>query len=99
MARADEAAGSPGRLGWPAARLSRRKWCRIFSTRWRSGCSILTRSAPKRQRELELPAADLRRYLSENIDYTLDDENMQGLGLFYRYAAEMGLIPEATDIE
>ena len=49
--------------------------------------------------ELQLPAAHLRRYLTENIDYTLDNENMQGLGVFYRYAAEMGLIPEAKAIE
>jgi chorismate dehydratase len=49
--------------------------------------------------ELKLPAAHLRRYLTENIDYTLDNENMQGLGVFYRYAAEMGLIPEAKAIE
>ena len=49
--------------------------------------------------ELKLPAAHLRRYLTENIDYTLDEENMQGLGVYYRYAAEMGLIPEVKGIE
>ncbi len=49
--------------------------------------------------ELQLPAAHLRRYLTENIDYTLDNENMQGLEVYYRYAAEMGLIPEVKSIE
>lgn len=49
--------------------------------------------------ELKLPAAHLRRYLTENIDYTLDHENMQGLSVYYRYAAEMSLIPEAKSIE
>jgi chorismate dehydratase len=49
--------------------------------------------------ELKLPAAHLRRYLTENIDYTLDEENMRGLGVYYRYAAEMGLIPEVKAIE
>lgn len=49
--------------------------------------------------ELKLPAAHLRRYLTENIDYTLDEENMQGLGVYYRHAAEMGLIPEVKGIE
>jgi predicted solute-binding protein len=48
--------------------------------------------------ELRLPAADLRRYLTENIDYTLDEENMRGLGVYYLYAAEMGLIPEVRGI-
>ncbi len=49
--------------------------------------------------ELKLPAADLRRYLTENIDYTLDDENRRGLGVYCSYAAEMGLIPEVKGIE
>ena len=49
--------------------------------------------------ELQLPAAHLRRYLTENIDYTLDEENMQGLGVYNRYAAEMGLIPEVKGTE
>jgi chorismate dehydratase len=48
--------------------------------------------------ELKLPAAALRRYLTENIDYTLDEENMQGLGTYYVYAAMMGLIPEVKGI-
>ncbi len=47
---------------------------------------------------LKLPAAHLQRYLTENIDYTLDNENMQGLAVYYRYAAEMGLIPEVKSI-
>ena len=48
--------------------------------------------------ELKLPAAHLRCYLTENIDYTLDNKNMQGLEVYYRYAAEMGLIPEVKSI-
>jgi len=49
--------------------------------------------------ELNLPAAHLRRYLTENIDYTLDEENMQGLSVYYVHAAKMGLIPEVKGIE
>lgn len=49
-------------------------------------------------KELGLPAADLRRYLSENIDYGLDDENLQGLRLYFSFAAELGLIPGAPEI-
>lgn len=49
--------------------------------------------------ELKLPAADLRRYLTENIDYTLDEENMRGLGAYYLYAAKLRLIPELEEIE
>lgn len=44
---------------------------------------------------LNLTEADVKTYLIENIHYTLDAENTAGLDLFYRYAAELGLIPEA----
>ena len=44
--------------------------------------------------EMNLPAADLRRYLLENIDYRLDEENLQGLTRYYILAASLGLIPE-----
>ncbi|HXJ14794.1 MAG TPA: menaquinone biosynthesis protein [Candidatus Limnocylindrales bacterium] len=44
--------------------------------------------------EMNLPAADLRRYLLENIDYHLDEENLQGLTRYYFLAASLGLIPE-----
>ena len=37
-------------------------------------------------------------YLTENIHYTLDDECLAGLGLFYRYAAETGVLPQAPPI-
>ena len=45
-------------------------------------------------RGLGLPVAKLRRYLEENIDYTLDNENLRGLGKYFSYAAELGIISE-----
>ncbi|HET7107542.1 MAG TPA: menaquinone biosynthesis protein [Candidatus Acidoferrum sp.] len=48
--------------------------------------------------EMNLPAADLRRYLLENIDYRLDDENLRGLTRYYELAAELGLISRAGRI-
>jgi chorismate dehydratase len=48
--------------------------------------------------EMNLPVADLRRYLLENIDYHLDEENMRGLTRYYEFAAELGLIPRANAI-
>jgi chorismate dehydratase len=44
-------------------------------------------------RELNLPAQKIIHYLSENIDYTLDEENLRGLNRFFFYATELGLIP------
>jgi chorismate dehydratase len=49
--------------------------------------------------ELQLPSAQLRHYLTENIDYTLDEENLRGLGTYYLYASEMGLIGAVKGIE
>jgi chorismate dehydratase len=45
-------------------------------------------------RKMNLPAVELRRYLTENIDYTLDTENVKGLAKFYDLAAQIGAIPE-----
>jgi chorismate dehydratase len=35
---------------------------------------------------------DIKVYLTEHIDYTLDEENLSGLRLFYRLANELGII-------
>src|SRR3974390_21661 len=49
-------------------------------------------------RGLGLPVAKLRRYLEENIDYTLDNENLRGLGKYFFFSAELGIIPEVRRI-
>jgi len=41
----------------------------------------------------------VRTYLSENIDYSLDDENLAGLELFLRYAVECGVLPATKPLE
>ena len=38
-------------------------------------------------------------YLTENVDYTLDAENLEGLRLYYRYGAECGIFPRVPDLE
>ncbi len=50
-------------------------------------------------RELELPAPTLESYLRDNIDFSLDSPNQQGLELYFQKAARLGLIPEAKPIE
>ncbi|MDP9338605.1 MAG: menaquinone biosynthesis protein [Acidobacteriota bacterium] len=45
------------------------------------------------------PAGELLTYLRENIDFTLDAENLAGLELYYCLAAKLGLIPQAKSIE
>ena len=51
--------------------------------------------APK----LGLTEADVRAYLTQNIHYHLDSGCVQGLQLFYRYAAECGVLPTAPQLE
>jgi chorismate dehydratase len=50
-------------------------------------------------RELNLPADKITHYLTENIDYTLDEENLRGLQHYYDLAAELGLILQAKPLQ
>ncbi len=49
--------------------------------------------------KLELPPAALERYMRENIDFSLDEENRVGLELYYRECAAAGLIPRVKPLE
>ncbi len=42
--------------------------------------------------------SEIQRYLARHIHYHLDDECLQGLELFYQYAAEYALIPAAPEL-
>lgn len=41
----------------------------------------------------------VRTYLTESIDYSLDEENLAGLELFFNYAVECGLLPGMKPLE
>jgi len=56
--------------------------------------SIVCEWAPR----LGITAAEARAYLTDNIHYQLDAQCMEGLQLFYRYAAEIGALPPAPEI-
>jgi chorismate dehydratase len=47
---------------------------------------------------LDIGEADVRSYLTENIHYQLDAGCLEGLQLFYRYAAEIGALPAAPEL-
>jgi predicted solute-binding protein len=49
--------------------------------------------------DLNLPANKLQRYLTENINYTFDEENVRGLTTYFAQAAYLNLIPQAKPIE
>jgi chorismate dehydratase len=44
---------------------------------------------------LAIDPADARSYLADNIYYYLDDECLEGMQLFYQYAAEIGVLPRS----
>jgi chorismate dehydratase len=46
-----------------------------------------------------LTEADVRSYLTENIHYQLDPGCLEGLQLFYRYAADCGALPPAPGLQ
>jgi chorismate dehydratase len=47
---------------------------------------------------LALKESDVRAYLTENIYYHLDTACLEGLQLFYRYAAEIGALPATPEM-
>ena len=47
---------------------------------------------------LGLKEAEVRAYLTDNIHYQLDAGCLEGLQLFYRYAAEIGALPAAPEL-
>lgn len=48
---------------------------------------------------LDLTEADVRSYLTQNIHYQLDAGCLEGLRLFYQYAAEIGALPAAPELQ
>jgi predicted solute-binding protein len=48
---------------------------------------------------LELPPRELERYLTENINFSLDEENLAGLRRYYEECERAGLIPRAREVE
>src|SRR5271169_3942369 len=47
---------------------------------------------------LDVSETEVRTYLTQNIHYQLDAGCLEGLQLFYRYAAEIGVLPGAPDL-
>lgn len=49
--------------------------------------------------KIAVPPETIRTYLSHNIQYVLDEKCAAGIELFYRYAADCGVLPEAPPIQ
>jgi chorismate dehydratase len=63
------------------------------------GLARLSEIAEGAALKLDLPVRPLERYLRNNIDFSLDAENLAGLNLYYKQCAEAGFIPRARPIE
>lgn len=55
--------------------------------------------AKEYSQRLGLNANFLRHYITENINYDLDDENLEGLLYFYQLAHECGLLKHKDELE
>src|SRR5579859_777733 len=55
---------------------------------------IAAEYAPK----LNMKVPGVKVYLTQNIDYSLDEDNRNGLRLFYKLARELGIIPVEKDL-
>jgi chorismate dehydratase len=58
------------------------------------GIYRIERIAARYTAELELPRSELLDYLSQNVNYDLDDENLHGMGAYFDLAHECGLIEQ-----
>jgi chorismate dehydratase len=93
-------AGLPAVLAVWAARpeVATPEVVRDFQESLAQGMRQLDEISEEAAQDMGPPAADLRRYLSENIDYGLDEENLRGLRLYFHLAAELGLISREPEI-
>jgi chorismate dehydratase len=82
---------------WPAAVTP--EIIRDFQDSLAFGMRHLDQVSTDASRDLNLPAEKIARYLSENIDYTLDDENLRGLQRYFDLGAELGLIRQAKPLQ
>ncbi len=62
------------------------------------GISLIEQIASQYADGLNLPVADLLGYLRENVNYDLDDENIDGMLQYFNLAYEYGLIPKVRGL-
>lgn len=84
---------------WACRAESHLKDCSPFEESYRYGKSHMDDIAQQQSRQLGLPAEQVLSYLTRYIDYSLDQENMAGLLLFYQLARELELTPQFKGLE
>lgn len=72
---------------------------RVFQQSRDSGLKHIAEIVSAWAPRLGLPEKLVSDYLVENVDYSLDQDNLEGLRLFFRYAAECQVLPAAPEIQ
>jgi chorismate dehydratase len=72
---------------------------RIFQQSRDHGLANVNALAREWAPRIGISDAAVRTYLTENIDYSLDEENRAALQLFFKHAVDCGLLPAAKPLE
>jgi len=83
-------------MGHSNANLSR--YCADFAASLDFGRAHIDDIAAEYALKLGMTPDAVKVYLTRNIDYSLDEENRQGLKLFYKLAHEVGIIPAEKEL-
>jgi chorismate dehydratase len=70
-----------------------------FEDSFQEGYEHLADIAREQARKLDLPETSLLSYLSDNMNYHLDAENLEGLQLFYQLARQHRLVSTVKKLE
>jgi chorismate dehydratase len=71
----------------------------VFDQSYEYGSAQLEEIAAEQSTQLGLPLEMIRTYLTQNIDYSLDEDNLEGLSLFFQLAREHRLIDSVRSLE
>jgi chorismate dehydratase len=83
-------------VGYEDARLSR--YHKDFEDSRDYGLAHVDEIAAEYAPKMGMKPAGVKAYLTQNIDYSLDEDNRKGLRLFFKLAREVGIIPVEKDL-
>jgi len=71
----------------------------VFQQSRNNGLQHIPEIAAAWSAKLGLSSGLISEYLTHNVDYSLDPENVEGLRLFFRYGAECGVLPPVSRLQ
>ena len=72
---------------------------RAFEESKREGLAHLEDICSRESLRLGMTREEIRRYLTQNVDFSFDEETRRGLECFYRLAKETGILKEVRPLE